>query len=56
MNIIDTTRCYPRTLRAAFPQDDAVSAFGIEGPIVIRTYRPWWLRILQLIREVRHHA
>lgn len=45
MNVIDTQRRYARTLREAFPIDYRESAIGVEGPVVIRTRTPWWLRV-----------
>lgn len=52
-SVIDTTRRYPRSLREAFPADDAQSAIGISGPAVIRTRTPWWVRLVRAISRNR---
>lgn len=49
--VVPTTRCYPRTLREAFPIDDRPSAIGISGPVVIRTRTPGWLRLLRRVQQ-----
>lgn len=52
MNVIDTTRRYPRSLREAFPIDDSQSAIGISGPVVIRTRMPFWRRVVRAIKSI----
>jgi hypothetical protein len=52
VNVIDTTRRYPRSLREAFPIDDRQSAIGINGPVVIRTRMPLWLRAVRAIKSI----
>lgn len=49
MSVIDTQRRYPRSLREAFPIDYRTSAIGVEGPVVIRTRTPWWLRVWNVL-------
>lgn len=46
-HVIDTGRRYPRSMREAFPIDHRESAIGIDGPVVIRCYAPWWVRLLR---------
>ena len=43
---METTRKFPRTLREAFQRDDAQSAIGITGPVVIPTKSGFMARAL----------
>lgn len=45
LHVIDTQRRYPRSMRETFSVDYRTSAIGVEGPVVIRTRTPWWLRV-----------
>lgn len=45
----DTTRCYRRSLRDAFPFDSNESALGIAGPVVIPTRPSLLVRLLRRI-------
>lgn len=52
MQVIDTTRRYPRNLREAFPIDDRPNAIGIDGPVVIRCFCPWYVRLLRRLLRI----